>query len=151
MGAYWTTYLGVYLEVQEGTETKTHAYYIDHNGDRKDTVFCPDTGAKYQLMTEEQEIKVYPSPYGFEDIDDDAFFNPEYSGAPDGWRTWLPNTSNYRVAKMEQHEDNKNHQIDSIDIEKMISDFVDDNEDYLEKIGDKFNFIIKFGLVHYAH
>lgn len=151
MGAYWTAYLGVYMEVQESEETVVEKHYIDHNGVKQTTPFDPQSGAKHQEITKEVNYTIYPSPHGFEDIPDDLFFNPEYSGAPEGWITWLPDSSKYRLAKLGQHEDNPNQAIEEINILKLRSQFVEDHSDYLQKIGEKFNFVVKFGLVYYAH
>ena len=79
MGAYWTAYLGVYLEVKEGKEKKMHKYYVDDIGNRKNTPFDPLTGERYHEMEEEKEHVLYPSPYEFEREEEFSFFNPEYS------------------------------------------------------------------------
>lgn len=151
MGAYWKVYLGVYLEVQVKQETRINTYYIDNFGNRKDTPFCPITGAKHQIKTEQQIHSIYPNPNGFEGVDEDEFFSPAYSGAPEGYVTWIPNKTNYQIATMGQFEDNKNHEINIIDITDIKRCFVQDNIDYLNKVGKKFNFTVKFGLIHYSH
>jgi hypothetical protein len=153
MGAYWSVYLGVYLEVQEGKETKEVTHYVDSDGRNRKTPFDPNSGEKFEEKTVQEEKTVYPRPCSI-DVDgfsEDEFFNPEYSGAPKGCRTWIPNKGDYMLARMGQHEDNPNKEVDDIDVLKLRSQFVDDYSDYLQELSKHFNFTVKFGLVHYAH
>jgi hypothetical protein len=156
MGAYNSTYIGVYLEIPYIKVEKTKITYTHPNtGNKMSNKFCPDTGLE-GILHEKIETK-YSSPCHFIDedgledgLDEDTFFAPEYTGGAKNTSTFILNRKN----KFAHSDDGLfNYSIDTnTDIESLISEFKSKYSDYLDYFVKNYDIVnIKYGVVNYAH
>lgn len=109
MGAYRSTYFGVYLRIPNTEETITEQYYRNSNGNKAKTKFNPETGEEHSLITKKKTVVERFNHYDVLEDFEDSFFSPEYiegnGNHKDSWKTLLANTTHPLFSKtLEEYE-----------------------------------------------
>lgn len=152
MGAYASTYIGVFLEVP--IEEKEVPYKVLKNSIGKifkSGKFDPDTGETLTEETIYKKKKIYPVPYiqDEEELEEDMFFSPEFH---EGYGKIQYFLLNFKSKYSETIDENETAEFTDIDIKEVIENFKEEYSKYLsyyKRIG--YNFKIKWGIVNYAH
>ncbi len=155
MGAENSIYLGMYLEVSDGNKIESVVSYKDSNGNKTSSKFNPDNGEENTMVITERNLTVHPCSYKIkvDGFDDDEFFMPSYSGAGKGVNTWVCNGKDFNI-NVDCHQDLFNLDLSFLDFEYISNvkkEFMEYYEKYLEELGKEFKYVVKFGLVYYAH
>jgi hypothetical protein len=151
MGAYNSTYVGVFLEASIVTKQVEKEILKNSSGKIFTTgKFDPETGEKLIIEKVYENKKIYPTPYFEKDgIDDDTFWAPEYHGNSRNVKYFLINEYNKFHQKIEECE---TLEFTDLNILSIIDEFKKEYSEYLDhykKIG--YDFKIKWGIVNYAN
>lgn len=152
MGAYNSTYIGIYLEVPFSKTTKIDKYYVhSETGKKQNSKFDANTGRENILKEESKEVDVYPSPYieNVEGLNEDEFWTPAYTGGCKRTETFILN-GNRKYSNVD--DDLFNFDLSGIDISKLIDEFKIEYKPYLDYYMKEYGeFEVKYGVVNYAN
>lgn len=148
MGAYNSTYIGVFLEVPIETKEVNKTILKNSNGNIfKSGKFDPNTGEPLIEETITEKVKCYPNTWL--DDDCDTFWTPEYHKNSHKLKYFLLSSRNKFSQTIEESE---TFEIDEIDIKALIEEFKRVYSHYLDYYSHKgYNFKVKWGIVNYAN
>ena len=152
MGTYASTKIGIYLLEPYGSkEQKTTFYVHPETRNKMKSKFCPDTGVEGVKKTNVKTIKVYPSPWSVEGLDEDLFFAPDYHGAKEGYLTYLYNFDDDHYSKTYDNEGAFNVNLSLFNnADEVIKEFVYEYGDQIKLIEETYGEVkVRFGVVHY--
>ena len=156
MGAYPSTYIGIYMIVPYGTEEEKESFFVHPETKRKmKTKYCPDTGAEGIKETRTKTVPKYPHAYIDEEgFDEDTFFSPEYDGTDSNHKTFILNTSKTQYT-CDGFNDEESFNIDITtlgDANKLIEDFKKEFKKYIDYFEKEYGKVtIHYGVAHYYH
>ena len=151
MGAYNSTYVGIFLEVPVITKEVEKEVLKNSKGKVFTSgKFDPEIGEPLIIEKVFEKKRVLPTPYFEKDgVDDDTFWTPEYHQNTKNIRYFLINEYNKFHQKIEECE---TLELTDVNIPNIIEDFKKEYSEYLEYyslIG--YDVKIKWGIVNYAH
>lgn len=156
MGMYNSTYIGIYIEVDnfkvDVTSTvKVHPDTGKIQKEKNRNKFCPQTGKKYITKEITKQETIYPNPY-IEDVEglrEDVFFSPAYQGNPNG-STFIISSTDSEFA---EYNDNDMFNLGfTMDVKILIEEFKAAYEPYLAHFRELYGDLrICYGVVSYAH
>lgn len=152
MGAYNTTYVGIYLEIPFVKGTITETFYVHpETGKKQKNRFDANTGRE-NLKKIEERIE-YLTPHSWiEDVDglcSDEFFTPAYTNGGKRIQTFIL-SGKTKYSKTDSDLFNLN--LSNLDIPKLIEEFKIEYKPYLDYYTNEFLEInVLYGIVNYAH
>ncbi len=153
MGAYRTTFIGIYLEIPflKG-EVKVTTYKHPTTGNKMSSRFCPTTGAE-GVATVRTDVH-YVEPNGnIQDVDglrENMFFTPAYTGGGKRISTFIYNGDEKVFG--ETIDELENFAFGEEGSQYMIECFKLKYSDYLEYFRKQYNDVeVYYGVVNYAH
>ena len=161
MGAYNNIYVGIYLEVKNGSKVQNKTIMkhpvtgkVQKNLDHK---FSPQDGKEFIKEQIKETKMVYAQPYieGVEGLCEYEFIAPAYTGMSDEeGRTFILNSSSSKYVSLGSDSDLFNLDLQDMgDIRNvLVEDFMLEYEPYLSYYRKHFGEVkVKYGIVHYAH
>jgi hypothetical protein len=153
MGAYPSTYIGVFLEVPIEKKEVPYTVKVNSNGKEfKKGNFDPETGEELKEETRYNNEEVYPYPYidDNDELEEDYFWMPQYHQDYESKKYFLLNFSSKYSSTLEECETYEYS--DVIDTKSLIEEFKEEHKSYLEHYKNEgYNITIKYGIVNYAH
>jgi hypothetical protein len=153
MGGYNSVYVGVYIDVEGGTEMVTETKLMNpKTGKEMKTKFDSNTGVEAVTESFTRRKVIEPSAYiQDEGYDYDLFWEPAYTGCKDGHGIFILNSTGNKYAKC--FDETKALEIhESMNIEQLLLEFRREHKKYLDYYKSKYKSVeVKYGVVYYAH